>query len=94
MRQYTRRTDVDFVVADDGSTDGSVAMLREQDVPVVTGVNMGVAWNKNRALYLLAQVRGCVAVILLEDDTMPDRTGWEDAWISAALLRYAPPHRE
>ena len=85
VRQYTSRTDVDFVVADDGSTDGSVAMLREQDVPVVTGVNMGVAWNKNRALYLLAQVRGCVAVILLEDDTMPDRTGWEDAWISAAL---------
>lgn len=84
VRSYTRRNDVDFVVADDGSSDGTVAMLRDDDVPVVTGVNMGVAWNKNRALYLLGQVLRCEAVILLEDDTMPSRIGWEDVWIDAA----------
>jgi hypothetical protein len=70
-------------VADDGSSDGTVAMLRQDDVPVVTGVNMGVAWNKNRALYLLAQVLRSEVVILLEDDTMPSRIGWEDDWIEA-----------
>jgi hypothetical protein len=33
---------------------------------------------------LLAQIRRCEVVILLEDDTMPARAGWEDAWIEAA----------
>jgi len=85
VRQYTSRTDMDFLVADDGSTDGTPAMLHDLDVPVVTGVNMGIAWNKNRALYLLAKVRGSDAVILLEDGTMPNAPGWEGAWIEAAL---------
>jgi glycosyltransferase involved in cell wall biosynthesis len=84
VRKHTRRDDVDFVVADDGSTDGTLAMLREENVPVVTGVNMGIAWNKNRALYLLAQIRRCDPVILLEDDTQPNRIGWESAWVEAA----------
>lgn len=83
VRKYTCRDDTDLVVADDGSTDGTVAMLRHDDVPVVTGVNMGIAWNKNRALYLLAQIRRCEVVLLLEDDTLPNRTGWERDWIEA-----------
>jgi hypothetical protein len=85
VRKFTRRPGVDFLVADDGSTDGTPAMLHDLDVPFVTGVNMGIAWNKNRALYLLGRVRGCDAVILLEDDTMPNASGWEDAWIDATL---------
>jgi glycosyltransferase involved in cell wall biosynthesis len=84
VRNHTRHADTDLVVADDGSTDGTLAMLREEDVGVVTGVNMGVAWNKNRALYLLAQIRRCDVVILLEDDTVPDTPAWEEAWIAAA----------
>jgi hypothetical protein len=83
VRQHTRYANLELIVADDGSSDGTLEMLRQRDVPVVTGVNMGVAWNKNRALYLLAQVRRCEVVILLEDDTMPDRAGWEQDWIDA-----------
>jgi hypothetical protein len=51
---------------------------------VITGVNMGIAWNKNRALFLLSHMLGCDTVILLEDDTRPNRSGWEADWIAAA----------
>lgn len=84
--RLTRHADVEFVVADDGSTDGTLEWLRDNDVPVIGGVNMGIAWNKNRALYLLAEMRGCEAVILLEDDTQPNKPGWEAEWIEAARL--------
>ena len=83
VRRYTREPDAAFVVADDGSSDGTLAMLRDMRVPVVTGVNMGIAWNKNRALFLLSQMLGCETVILLEDDTQPTRTGWESEWMAA-----------
>jgi|GEM_PF-2415869 len=84
VRRYTLRDDVDFIVADDGSTDGTMALLRDLHVPAMTGVNMGIAWNKNRALYLLAQTLRCEVVILLEDDTQPNKAGWENDWIEGA----------
>jgi glycosyltransferase involved in cell wall biosynthesis len=83
VRAYTRQTGATLVVADDGSTDGTLAMLRDKQVPVITGVNMGIAWNKNRALFLLSHMLGCESVILLEDDTQPTRAGWEDEWMAA-----------
>lgn len=86
LRRFTRHRDTDLVVADDGSTDGTLAWLRENNVPVVTGVNMGIAWNKNRALYLLSALLRCEAVILLEDDTQPAKPGWEAEWIAASTL--------
>jgi glycosyltransferase involved in cell wall biosynthesis len=86
VRRFTRHAAVDLVVADDGSTDGTLAWLRDNDVPVVAGVNMGIAWNKNRALYLLSEMLRCDAVILLEDDTQPAKQGWEAEWIAAARL--------
>ncbi|MGE0226170.1 MAG: glycosyltransferase family 2 protein, partial [Acetobacteraceae bacterium] len=81
VREYTARRDAEFVVADDGSTDGTLEMLRDLAVPVITGRNMGIAWNKNRALYYLAQARRCDVVILLEDDTQPNAPAWEQAWV-------------
>lgn len=84
VRALTRQPDAALVVADDGSTDGTLAMLRDKQLPVITGVNMGIAWNKNRALFLLAHVLGCDTVILLEDDTRPECAGWETEWIAAA----------
>ncbi|HBK05520.1 MAG TPA: hypothetical protein DDZ81_06595 [Acetobacteraceae bacterium] len=83
VREFTRRPDAAFVVADDGSNDGTLEMLREKQVPVITGINMGIAWNKNRALFLLSQILGCQTVVLLEDDTQPAKSGWESQWISA-----------
>src|SRR5579875_2903068 len=68
VRTLTRADDVAWVVADDGSDDGTLPMLRAQQVPVITGLNMGIAWNKNRALFVLAHELGCRTVILLEDD--------------------------
>jgi len=84
VRALTRQPNAALVVADDGSTDGTLAMLRDKQVPVVTGVNMGIAWNKNRALFTLSHMLECETVILLEDDTMPNRSGWEAVWIQAA----------
>ncbi|WP_428490920.1 glycosyltransferase family 2 protein [Rhodopila sp.] len=84
VRALTRQPDAALVIADDGSTDGTLTMLRDKQVPVITGVNMGIAWNKNRALFLLSHLLGCDTVILLEDDTRPDRSGWESEWMEAA----------
>ncbi|MDR3533473.1 MAG: glycosyltransferase [Rhodopila sp.] len=84
VRAFTRQPGAALVVADDGSSDGTLEMLRDKQVPVITGVNMGIAWNKNRALFLLSQMLGCETVILLEDDTQPSLAGWETEWVKAA----------
>jgi GT2 family glycosyltransferase len=73
-----------LVVADDGSADSTAATLRASGIRCVTGVNMGIAWNKNRALFLLSSLQQCDAVILLEDDSFPIQDGWEQEWILAA----------
>lgn len=73
-----------LVVAVDGSTDGTLDLLRRRRVPHVVGTNQGIAWNKNRALFYLHEAAGCDVVILLEDDTAPTCMGWEQPWIEAA----------
>ena len=84
VRALTREPNAAYVVADDGSSDGTLAMLRAMRIPVVTGTNMGIAWNKNRALFVLSQLLGCETVILLEDDCRPAEAAWESQWMSAA----------
>lgn len=84
VRALTREPNAALVVADDGSSDGTPALLRDMGVPVVSGINMGIAWNKNRALFVLSQLLGCETVILLEDDTQPVAAGWEAQWMTAA----------
>jgi hypothetical protein len=71
-----------LVVADDGSTDGSVEWCRENGLTVVAGRHHGVARNKNRALFALSAL-GCDPLILLEDDLVPTRAGWEREWVLA-----------
>jgi glycosyltransferase involved in cell wall biosynthesis len=83
IRTYTKQP-YTLVVTDDGSYDGTAPMLREMNVPHITGKNRGVAWNKNRALYYLHAIRQCRVVILLEDDTWPDEPAWEAPWVEAA----------
>ncbi|MFE1600002.1 glycosyltransferase family 2 protein [Methylobacterium sp. ID0610] len=74
-----------FFVADDGSQDDTLAVLRGRGVPHVTAANRGVAWNKNRALFYLHEVARCDVVILMEDDTFPQADAWEEPWIRAAV---------
>ncbi len=83
VRAMTQEPDALLVVADDGSTDNTVPMALERKVPVVTGANRGVAWNKNRALFILCDVLRCDVILLLEDDTQPVEPGWERAWMQA-----------
>ena len=44
---------------------------------------MGIAWNKNRALFFLHQILRCDVIILIEDDTYPNQRAWESNWIQA-----------
>jgi len=82
--RHTRHPRTIVAVADDGSTDGTLDMLRERRTLTVTGRNMSIAWNKNRALFLLAEIVRCDIVILMEDDTYPEEDNWEADWIQAA----------
>jgi GT2 family glycosyltransferase len=70
----------ELVIAEDGGPDGSAEWAREQGLRVVSGAHRGVAWNKNRALFALAQL-GCDPLVLLEDDSLPVVRGWERDWI-------------
>jgi glycosyltransferase involved in cell wall biosynthesis len=73
-----------LAVADDGSADGTADLVRSQNIALVTGRNMGIAWNKNRALFLLDAIIQCDVVILLEDDSYPTQDGWEQEWVLAS----------
>jgi GT2 family glycosyltransferase len=83
VRAHTR-SPCALVVADDGSEDGTDDAVRSQKVTLATGRNMGIAWNKNRALFLLGAIVRCDVVILLEDDSFPTKDGWEQEWIQAS----------
>lgn len=78
-------TRYELLVADDGSEDGTLGFLRRTRTPHIAGPNRGIAWNKNRLLYTLKEIRRCDVIILIEDDTVPWAPGWETVWIEAAL---------
>jgi hypothetical protein len=82
---HTKHKRTVVAVADDGSTDGTLDMLRARQVLTVTGRNMSIAWNKNRALFLLSELLRCDVVVLLEDDAYPSRDHWEIEWMNAAV---------
>jgi GT2 family glycosyltransferase len=83
MRAHTT-SPCQIAVADDGSTDGTADLVLSQNITLATGRNMGIAWNKNRALFLLSAVMHCDVVLLLEDDSFPTADGWEQEWVQAA----------
>ena len=84
IKRHTR-SEYHLVVGDDGSTDGTRQKLSELGTTCVGLQNRGIAWNKNRCLFYLANVKRCDVMILLEDDTFPTKDGWEIDWILAAL---------
>lgn len=95
IRRHTVHPHVLFV-ADDGSSDETASMLATSGVAHLCAPNRGIAWNKNRALFYLNNIRKCDVVILIEDDTFPIADGWERVWVEGALkyghLNLAPSH--
>lgn len=69
------------VVCDDGSNDFKPPTQRQ--VIVVRGPNLGVAANKNRALWAL-QDRHFVCI--LEDDLLPIKPGWFEKYEMATMM--------
>ncbi len=69
-----------LVIADDGTGPELIEQLRARGHLTVTGANRGVAWNKNRGLFAAAGL-GCDPILVLEDDVLPVRDGWDADWI-------------
>jgi len=77
--QHTKG-DYKLLVADDGSTDGTLNYLQENNISYVTGKNKGVCTNKSRALFHL---KDCDYIYIIEDDIFPIKDGWETIYIDA-----------
>ena len=69
----TAPADCDIFVCDDGSTDDTPSVVAKFPVIYVRGDNLGVAINKNRALYLM---RDHHFSAMIEDDLYPTSSGW------------------
>lgn len=72
------------VVCDDGSTEDLTPILSKfKETLFIRGNNLGVAANKNRALYSL---RDTHLLCILEDDLVPTKEGWFEKYEKAYLL--------
>jgi glycosyltransferase involved in cell wall biosynthesis len=72
-----------IVVADDGSTDETEKFCRYSGITMIGGVNRGISWNKNRALYALFEYTDAENIFLIEDDCYATERGWQEVWIAA-----------
>ncbi|MBR0559258.1 glycosyltransferase family 2 protein [Neokomagataea anthophila] len=83
IKKYTE-TPFSLIIADDGSSDGTIDILHTMGIQTINGSNRGIAWNKNRVIFYLKEIIKCDVIIILEDDCFPTSLGWERAWIDAA----------
>lgn len=85
----------ELIVCDDGSTDETVDVLNREKINYITGKNKGIAWNKNRGIYYLANYTQADMFILLDDDIFPTMYGWDVEWAKAAQfyghVNFIPP---
>jgi len=69
-----------IVVANDGSTDNTKAVIKKFGLECITGPNGGPGRNKNRLFKVL---RNYKHIFIIEDDLFLLRKGWEKFFISA-----------
>lgn len=74
----------ELIVCNDGSSDDTVNILERENINYITGKNKGIAWNKNRGIYYLANYTQADVFILLDDDIFPTMYGWDVEWAKAA----------
>lgn len=72
-----------IVVCDDGSSGTDFGDWAQDGVIIVKGQNLGVAANKNRALWAL---QDCHFLAILEDDLMPTEKGWFEIYERGSIL--------
>lgn len=77
--QNTVPADTRIVVCDDGSDSINIP----QSIILIQGKNLGVAANKNRALWAL---QDCHYICVIEDDLKPTAKGWFETYEKAANL--------
>lgn len=82
IKRYTY-SPYDLWVADAGSTDGTLEWLHKNNYQFISGPQVGVSWNKNRALRML---QNCDYIFLFEDDIEIIRSEWEKIYIKAIKL--------
>jgi len=73
----------DLFVADDGSKDGTIDFLKSTGVEYVTGVQKGVAINKNKIIY---RFQDYDFIFIVEDDLIIKSKGWISHYIKTSQL--------
>lgn len=96
IRLFTKAP-YDLVICDDGSSDGTVEVLKSLGETVIGGRNGGIARNKNRGIWYLLNQTHADVILLLDDDVVPGGWEWERDWIDASIafghVNYPLPHR-
>ncbi len=78
----TKPENARIVVCDDGGRSALDALGNLPEVTFISGPNLGVGANKNRALYAL---NDCDFICILEDDLMPTEPGWFEHYVNFVL---------
>ncbi|MBS1055080.1 glycosyltransferase family 2 protein [Gluconobacter kondonii] len=79
--------DFDIIISDDGSLDDTVEILKNHSgIHWLSGKNKGIAWNKNRCLFYSSAILSNDITILIEDDVLPKKFGWDIEWVLSTIM--------
>lgn len=80
IRETIGTNDCVLIVADDGSPDNTIEILKKLKVDFISGPNMGPEANKNR---LIRYLKDNSFVFIIEDDVEIYKSGWTNLYINA-----------
>lgn len=88
--------DFDVIISDDGSSDNTPEILENSNnIYWLSSKNKGIAWNKNRCLFYSSAILSNDITLLVEDDVVPNKFGWDIEWILSTIMyghiNYNPP---